>query len=333
MLALRASFAIFARVGPELGRQYVENYSPIDPFRAVWLARFCRAEADAIYTGEQIIEPTRLRRTEYFSDFLSAYDIIYHMCAPIAVHNEWAATLSCHRPASKEPFDSGEVNLLRLLFPHLQRAIQFHRRFAELEGHHRASLDALDRLSAGVILLDEHGRIVAANREADRLIRQNDGLSAMGQGIKAARQRETQELHRMIAGAVKTIKSQVAEAGGTLALPRPSGKRPLAVLVAPVGRNAFAPGIGTPAVVVFVTDPERKPESPPSAFRRLYELTAAESRLAELLMQGETFVRAAERLGISHNTARTHLQRIYQKTGSSHQADLVRVLLSAALRS
>jgi DNA-binding CsgD family transcriptional regulator len=49
-------------------------------------------------------------------------------------------------------------------------------------------------------------------------------------------------------------------------------------------------------------------------------------------MQGEALVRAADRLGISHNTARTHLQRIYRKTGTSHQGELIRLLLSASLR-
>jgi DNA-binding CsgD family transcriptional regulator len=52
-----------------------------------------------------------------------------------------------------------------------------------------------------------------------------------------------------------------------------------------------------------------------------------EERFTRRLLQGETVVRAAERLGVSHNTVRTHLQRIFQKTGASHQADLVRLIL------
>jgi DNA-binding CsgD family transcriptional regulator len=80
--------------------------------------------------------------------------------------------------------------------------------------------------------------------------------------------------------------------------------------------------------VVLVNDPDKNPDTLPDALTRTYHLTAAESRLAELLARGETVVRAAERLGISHNTARTHLQRVYQKTGTSHQGQLIRLLLA-----
>lgn len=82
-------------------------------------------------------------------------------------------------------------------------------------------------------------------------------------------------------------------------------------------------------MIVFISDPEAKLQTAPEVLARLYDLTAAESRLAEQLMQGETLVHAAERLGVSHNTARTHLQRIYQKTDTSHQGALVRLLVSS----
>jgi len=165
-------------------------------------------------------------------------------------------------------------------------------------------------LPVGVILLHENGRIVATNREADRLLGQNDGLLGNSHGVAAAWQGGSEKLRGLIADAAKTVEGEGTAAGGLMALQRPSGKRPLNVLVAPVGRNVFATDVKTPSVVLFVTDPEKKPQGLTQASARLYNLTASESRLAELLVQGETVVRAAERLGISHNTARTNLQRI-----------------------
>jgi DNA-binding CsgD family transcriptional regulator len=327
MIALRAGLAITVGFDPECEDRYVKHYSAFDILRSEWLQRFSQAGPEGVVTCEQLVEPPQLRKTEYFNDFLRRYDIVHQFCGPIAVNAEWSSVFSCSRSRKKGPFGPEAVNLLRLLLPHLQRALQFHREFAELKGQQRASLDALDQLPFGVILLDCDGRIIASNREANCILSQNDGLSADRHGINAAWQNETQELRRMIAGAGKTVEAQGMAAGGILALQRPSGKRPLAVLVAPVGRQAFEPGIKTPAVIVFVTDPEQKRESLPGALQRIYELTAAESRVAELLMQGESVMRAAERLGVSHNTARTHLQRIYDKTDTRHQAELVRLLL------
>ena len=72
-----------------------------------------------------------------------------------------------------------------------------------------------------------------------------------------------------------------AGAGGALALPRPSMKRPLQVLVAPLPPNRTDFGEKSAGVVVFVNDPERQPELPAEALadcRRLIEAWQATPR-------------------------------------------------------
>lgn len=51
-------------------------------------------------------------------------------------------------------------------------------------------------------------------------------------------------------------------------------------------------------------------------------------KLARHIAMGESVKGAAEKLGISVNTARTHMTRLYEKTGVRSQAALVRLLLS-----
>ncbi|HRJ18387.1 MAG TPA: LuxR C-terminal-related transcriptional regulator [Bryobacteraceae bacterium] len=60
-----------------------------------------------------------------------------------------------------------------------------------------------------------------------------------------------------------------------------------------------------------------------------YRMTAAEVRLAELLMDGLTPTAASEKLEISIHTVRTYLKRLYNKVGVRAQAGLVRALLKA----
>ncbi|WP_447725963.1 helix-turn-helix transcriptional regulator [Sphingomonas koreensis] len=55
-----------------------------------------------------------------------------------------------------------------------------------------------------------------------------------------------------------------------------------------------------------------------------FGLTSAEHRLLKLLFEGMSLAGAALSLGIARTTARTHLQRIFDKTGSRRQSDLVR---------
>jgi DNA-binding CsgD family transcriptional regulator len=52
--------------------------------------------------------------------------------------------------------------------------------------------------------------------------------------------------------------------------------------------------------------------------------------VASELVAGRTLAQASRRLGIMPQTARTHLKRVFSKTGVTRQAELVRLLLPLA---
>jgi len=326
LVSPETNLAITVRSGPDLKEAYKKYYGAIDPWKAAGLARHRHPGPDTVYTGEELIGSEQFRKLEFYNDFVLPNQIVRHFGSPLAINPQWVSNISSHRPGDREPFGPVEMDLLKVLLPHLQRAVQIHGRFVELQGKQRASLDALDQLPIGVILLNQDTSIAAMNREAGRLIGQSDGLSACKYGVRAAGTATNRQLQVLITSAVRTGSGQGFESGGFLAIPRTSGPRAFSVLVTPVGKRAFAPDTNSPAAVVFVTDPERIPESAAQSLARIYDLTAAECRLSALLMQGDTLVRAAGLLGISHNTARTHLQRIYEKTSTRHQGDLIRLL-------
>jgi DNA-binding CsgD family transcriptional regulator len=60
----------------------------------------------------------------------------------------------------------------------------------------------------------------------------------------------------------------------------------------------------------------------------VFGLSAAQQRVAAEIVRGHSVPTAASTLGISVNTARTHLNRIFDKTGVHSQPALVRILLS-----
>lgn len=57
-----------------------------------------------------------------------------------------------------------------------------------------------------------------------------------------------------------------------------------------------------------------------------YRLTAAEGRLLATLFDGCSVPRAARRPGVARSTARTHLQRFFDKSGARRQCDLLRMV-------
>ena len=81
-------------------------------------------------------------------------------------------------------------------------------------------------------------------------------------------------------------------------------------------------------LVVSFNDSESEAERL-SIAERLYGLSPGQARLAALIVDGKDLPQAAVELGISINTARTQLQRMFEKTGVRSQVTLVRSLLSA----
>jgi DNA-binding CsgD family transcriptional regulator len=68
---------------------------------------------------------------------------------------------------------------------------------------------------------------------------------------------------------------------------------------------------------------------PIELLRSHFGLTPAEARLALHLVAGETLRSAEVKLSISYETARTHLKNIFDKTGTSRQAELVIAIVTA----
>jgi len=69
-------------------------------------------------------------------------------------------------------------------------------------------------------------------------------------------------------------------------------------------------------------------------FAETYGLTKAEAQIVDRLVAGDTLVAAAASIGISTNTAKSHLSHVFAKTGVHRQAELIALIhrLGAPLR-
>jgi DNA-binding CsgD family transcriptional regulator len=294
----------------------------------VWLAR----ERDyrppgTIHIGEHLVPEHQLLRTKFYDEWLRPQDLHHRLCAVLSREHAIAVFLETMRPRQQAAFGHDDIERLRLLLPHLQRALRVHRRMAELELERDAALRALDQLPWGVMLVDEHRNRLRANRHAQEILVAGDGLMARGNTLRAELADETARLDRLLSRALDRSAPQGPNAGGTLSITRPSGAHPLSVVVVPLHIKIEALGERGPIAAIFVTDPDIPLASNEQHLRELYALTAGEARLASCLLQGKSVDEAAATMGITVNTARAYLKRIYNKTGVRRQPELVRLLL------
>jgi DNA-binding CsgD family transcriptional regulator len=268
-------------------------------------------------------------KTEFFNDYAKALDAMHCLGATIIQEGSIVSSLSVLRPEKSGPFEDAEAKLMHALMPHLQRALRMHHRLTSLEVRNQANAEILDRLPAGVLLLGPDGLVLFVNRAAQAIIESRDGLTIERTGLAGATPRETSRLRTVIARASASARGAWDDSGGAVRLPRPSGRRDLALVVTPLAAgNRLNPGIAGATVAAFVSDPEHSPVANEDHLRRLYGLTRAESALAARLASGLTLQEASEHLAVSKNTVRWHLKSVFAKTATRNQSDLMRLILS-----
>jgi DNA-binding CsgD family transcriptional regulator len=185
---------------------------------------------------------------------------------------------------------------------------------------------SLDRLGAAIILLSAEGRILFANQAAEKILRKKDGLAAVNRVLHAHDAVADQALRDVVARV--SARDAAARRSGDVAVPR-EGRRPLLLSVTPLSQRNGEVFARNATAIVVANDPEQQTWSGIETVARSYGLTAGEGRLLKAIVEGDGIEAAAKQLGISRDTAKTHLQRIFQKTLTSRQGELIRLVTTS----
>lgn len=118
------------------------------------------------------------------------------------------------------------------------------------------------------------------------------------------------------------------ESAGSLRITRPSGKQAYVATRVKAAECARRHPAHLPQQVVLIHDPEANLPARVTAIRNRYALTAAESQLVAALLKTGSASAAAQHLGLSENTIKTHLRSVFSKTGVHRQAELIQLVLS-----
>jgi DNA-binding CsgD family transcriptional regulator len=280
-----------------------------------------------VLTDEDKLPKSSLMSTEYYNDFMRRFDVHSLLMIRIAVLGMDSITLNLMRPANRERFGGEEIALARRLHPHLIRAFDLGQKFAATRALKEDMAESIDRSAHGVFLVDRFGRVDHVNRAGRILTAEPGGLCLVAGRLSAARPDQARRLEALIA--VAAAADPDLRRGGSMALTVPARRLPLSLIVIPVRverRSIFDPG---PSAIVCVSDLEAGVKLPQQTLRDLFNLTAAEARVASSLFEGATPRETADSLCISFQTVRVHLTRIFEKTGTRGQTELARLMMRA----
>lgn len=218
-----------------------------------------------------------------------------------------------------------EIELGALLLPHLRRAVTISK-VLDLRAVERGRMaEALDALRHGVLLTDERGFILHANRSAENMLR-NDGPIRSSSGVLSAKSAPANtELRKALMLAAQD-EAKIGKAGVAIRLTSDE-LPPVFAHVLPLTGSDLRTRLEPDAVAAVFIDATLGEQDRAQLVAAAFGLTPAETRVVASLIAGRTLSETADELGIAFTTTRTHLSKIFLKTGVSRQAELMRLAM------
>jgi DNA-binding CsgD family transcriptional regulator len=308
---------------PSYRQLYFDQYETLDPTTG---AQVMSAIGQPIGTAD-IMAIEDFQKTRFYQEWRRPQGVVDFVAASLDKTATRAVLFGVFRQHQHGFVDDDTRWRMRQIVPHIRRAILIGKVIEHKTAEAATLADALDGLSAGMFVVDAEGRIVHTNTSGQALLDDGDALDGAHGRIRPTD-----------AAAARALKDIVAASGDDAAIGIKGIAVPLtgrdgeryAAHVLPLTSGARRLGSGGNAAVaaVFVRKAEIEAPSAPDIIAKHYQLTPTELRVLLAIVDIGGVRETSEALGIGEATVKTHLHRVYGKTGASRQADLVKLVAS-----
>ena len=320
--ATKPALLAMTNIDPAAWKAFETYYATINPIMSIAERKL---SPNQVWISEEVISDAELMKTEFYADFFKPNRMHYSLGLRLIVEDGPTASFTCQRPLTWGPFPEAAKVMSLTLKPHLQRALTLHHRMGAMEAGTAGLEAALNAFERAVFGLGRDGRVMFCNGRAEAMVQAGDCLRLIQGRLSAISREQNRRLQRLFSEAINV--GAGVDSGNAMLVERRTGENPLQVTVTPfvssiAGRSAQV------AALVFVNDPASRAGSRAGLLRTLYELTPAEARIADLLLQGLDTREAAQELGLKVETVRLQTKKVLAKTGTRRQAELMKLGLS-----
>jgi DNA-binding CsgD family transcriptional regulator/PAS domain-containing protein len=287
-------------------------------------------QAGAIRTDSRLADFCRdskiLLRSQYYNEWMRPQHFNHTMGTTLHAENGSIANITLLRPSDAGAFRAGEVERFRTISRHLLRAMRIATRLGTVAERGEITEQVLDQLSCGIVLLDADNRLFYCNAAAEAVLRRGDRLTLRNGRLTAISPSERGQLGTLLRR-FSSGDDYPPPAGITLS--GHASAHPLQLTASRFSIRRGLPANPQRTTLLMIIDPAMGTSQDDIAgiLHDRYHFTAAESRLAHTLLDGCNIRQAAERSGITYNTARGHLKILFHKTSTRRQAELVARLI------
>jgi DNA-binding CsgD family transcriptional regulator/PAS domain-containing protein len=334
-------FAVIGQVGFDIGQMTKVIAEHSCPRSNRWIQVVQETASGELVRPRDFMSQLELEDDQIYRKFVRWHGYDDGVASALDRSVDSFSTLSTFR---MKHYQRPELSFLRLCLPAVRRALQVARHVGNLTNELERSHAVMDAIRIGIVLTNAVGSIIDMNAAAKAILDKRDGLRvAPGGKLSADVGSETVRIERCIlasaTAAGRSLKGArgvdgTSPVAGAVRVSRRSGSEPLSLLIAPLRTEKFfgVPGFGAKAsVVIFVSDPDRRPQTPIRMLADAHGLTLTEATLLSHLLAGHDLRQAAELMSVTMSTAKTLLQRSFDRTGTRRQAQLMALVLQGPL--
>jgi DNA-binding CsgD family transcriptional regulator len=272
-------------------------------------------------TDLDVYTPEEFKQEPVFREFFNPRGFGMGAASVINVPTGDQLVFDVERALERGPISTEAVVRLDGMRPHLARAATMSARL-RLQTV-RAAAQALETVGLPAAVLGHGGRTLAMNPRCERLLNQLivDGRRLVLMDPAA---------DRLLARALDELSAEAQTSTRSIPLAARNGQPPTILHLLPIRRAAADLFAAAEAIAVF-TPLTAKHVPGLSVLEGLFDLTAAEARVARGIAGGSTVASLSAEFGTSSATVRSQLKAVMSKTGTARQAELVQLLAGAAL--
>jgi len=294
-----------------------------------WFARcgrkvcmFSKAHASFLIENDYWSDQ-ELETNEIYNDFFRPRGLGWSAGTGLLMPTGDQIVFSIERTLKRGPMENNYVETLNEFRPHLARSAMVSARLGlkSAQGAH----EALDKLGLPTLLLDVDGTVIQSNSLADDL------AGHVTTGMKNRICLTDRHADKLLKSAMEQLHTHPASTVHSFPLRDEDDQAALVAHLLPVSRSVH--DLFARSYALLILSPVAGKNMPPvELLRSLFDLTAAEAKVARQLAKGHSLEDIAERGGVAMTTVRTQLRHVMEKTGCNRQAEVVALLSNLSVK-
>jgi DNA-binding CsgD family transcriptional regulator len=320
----RRSANIYYQFGtdPDYRQLYLQKYMTLDPMFGTYFV----LDVGHVFSSSTLMPHPEFLQSRFYKEWVQPQGWYDNICVYLDKSSEGHAACVVFRNEREGVADDPARERMRLLAPHLRRAVLIGNLIDFKTAQAATFADAVDGLSAGVLFVDSSSRITHANAAGRHMIAEGNVVRGAN-GRFVASDPEADRALRDIFVTAGTGDATVGVKGVAVPLVARDGERYVAHVLPLASGARRSAGVNYAAVAaLFVQKAALATQSPPEAVAKTFRLTPMELRILLAIVEVGGVPEVSEAFGIAETTVKTHLSHIFQKTGTRRQVELAKLL-------